>query len=287
MIEHSLFAWYGFSFKHPADWAPVVISGNRTEGYVRLASGGRQGCQVRWRQTKTSGDLQPRLTAYLSKLERDTIRRKEPFRSEVKHESNGLTYRIAAGMQARGAIFFSDACSRVFFVEASGGRADSLLPTFRSLRESFRSTLPEDLAHWSLLGLHVRLPHGLSVTRKLLVAGRTRLEFSLRGVRIEADRWGFAEQLIEKHGLEKWARAALQMPKASVEKEGRGLRLRSMPRLGAPINALVAFDETANQLTCIKAATRLDQWSPRWIWFQQESSEDNVSRSRCSSGDTY
>lgn len=266
MVDRSLFAWYGFSFEHPDDWAPVTISGNRSEGYVRLASAGRVGCQVRWKQVKEPGDLGNRLSAYLAKLEREARRRKELFRSDIKHEPDAVTYRVTAGLQARGAIFFSKACSRVFFIEASGGRADSLLPVYRSLKSAFCSFGVDALEPWSILGLHVRLPYGLRIDRKMFVSGRTRLELSRRGVSIEVERWGFARQLIDRHGLEAWAVSALKLPRGTVETDGPGVRVQARTRLGVPIHAMVAYDEASNRLTSLKIATKKDDWMPEWDW---------------------
>lgn len=267
MIDRTVFGWYGFSFEHPADWGPTLISGNRQEGYVRLASAGHIGCQIRWKHAGSRPDLPSRLIPYLARLERDTRKRRQSFDSESRLEDGRLLYRWSGLAQGRGALFFSEACSRVFFLEAFGRRSDSLKPAFRPIAASFQSARKGEPEIWSLLGLSLRLPHGLKIERKTLLAGRTHLVLSAKGARIEADRWGFAEQLIAKHGLEGWARAALGMQSAVVVAESSGLHLDDKTKLGVPVSALVRHDANLNQLTLVKTTTKLAGWRPEWEWF--------------------
>lgn len=267
MIDRTVFGWYGFSFEHPADWGPTLISGNREEGYVRLASAGHLGCQIRWKRAGSKPDLPSRLRPYFARLERDTRKRRQSFDSESKLEHCRLLYRWSGLAQGRGALFFSEACSRVFFLEAFGRRSDSLMPAFRPIAASFKSANREEPEIWSLLGLSLRFPHGLKIERKTLLAGRTHLVLTAKGARIEADRWGFAEQLIAKHGLEGWASAALGLQSAVVAAESPGLRFDSKTRLGVPISALVNHDVGQNQLTLVKVISKLDGWRPEWEWF--------------------
>jgi hypothetical protein len=257
------FGWQGFSIEHPEDWAPVSLTGNRAEGYARIASPGRTCCQVRWKKIRQSGDLSAKIKPYFAKLQRDAKRAKQSFRSETEANDSGIVYRWVGAGQGRGALFFSESCSRVFFLEVVGGRKDSLLPVFGSVQDSFHSADGEREL-WSLYGLRLSLPKGLRVEMQRFHAGRTTLVFKARGARITAERWAFAEQLVQKHGLEPWARASLNLPKAKLHEAEQGLELSRGGVL--PVHALVAQQEESNQLVTVRVTGISKKWRPSWDW---------------------
>jgi hypothetical protein len=262
-----LFAWQGFSLEHPDDWAPALLNGERRRGYARLSSPGKVSLQVRWQHVARRGDLHPSLQAYFKRLERDARRAKLPFKSDVEEDPDGLRYRWVGRGQARGVLFFSERCRRIFWVEAVGERDDSLLPLFRTLSSGFRSQGADGLEQWSLLGLSFRAPAGLSVEEKLFQAGRTRLRLGGKGCRIEAERWGFGTQLAERHGLEGWARDALKLRKAVARAEGGGLRFVHHRRPWMPRReALLALDSDRNQITFLACTFRAEARRPSWDW---------------------
>ncbi len=155
----------------------------------------------------------------------------------------------------------------MFFLEAVSTKADSLLSPFRAIANSFRSgNGVADREPWAIFGLETSLPRGLRVERKEFRAGRTSLVLKGRRVVLRAERWGFGSQLVERHGLEPWARAALVMPRAEVHEEPMGLRLRQARLFPAPAEALVALQAERNQIVAIVATARDPKWRPEWDW---------------------
>lgn len=261
------FAWYGFALEHPDDWAPVTLSGARQEGYVRIASPGRHSLQVRWKTSKRDVDLSSVLAAYLSRLEQDAKSAKTAFRSHIDDSDGKIAYRYTSSQHGRGMIFQSAESGRVFFLEAVSLKADSLLPTFRNLVDSFCADTPEE--RWALYGLKLKLPKGLDVDKKVLESGRTQLFLSSKKAHIEAQRWAFAEQLVAKHGLEPWARSMLQMPKSESEISGASVQFRQAgSALRPPVVALAIVQPDRNQIATVKVTTRDPSWRPSWDWFE-------------------
>ena len=262
-----VFAWQGFSIEHPADFAPATITGARAEGYVRLASAGKLSIQIRWKRSKKPNDLLPSLKEYLAKLERDAKRAKVPFRSEFDREDGRIVYRYTGVGQGRGNLFFSEDCSRVFFLEVIGGRKDALLPAYRHATAGFQSNGSRTSERWSVLGLSFRVPGCMTVDKKLFLAGRTELTLRGRHARVLGSRWAFGNLLIEKHGFEDWARAALNLHGARVEKHERGLSFCT-PGILRGTYTLVAEPDSNHQIVALQASCRRPEWRPTWDWLE-------------------
>jgi len=259
------FGWYGFALDLPDDWAPAAITGQRNEGYVRLASTGKVGLQIRWRAAKRPGHLPDRLPPYFDRLAKDAKRKRVDFESEIHEEEGRVLYRYRGVMHGRGALLHHSASQRVFFVEAVSTTGASLEGPMRDALRSF--TVDEDgMETWAALGLRVRMPQGLMVERRSFVSGRIGLDLAARGVKVRAERWGFGEQLIQKHGLEGWARNALQIPKAEIHEETEGVRLLLRRPLLPPILGIAAFDAERNQIQTVRVVSRNPKWRPEWCW---------------------
>ena len=263
-MRQALFAWEGFSFTHPEDWSPVSLTGARAQGYARLQGPGRTGCQVRWQKAPKKPDLELALDNYFKLLERDASRAKLKLRTERKLEDDRLVYRWVGATQGRGAILSS--AERLFILEVVGGPSDSLLPYTNAVVESFQCD-SEELECWSLFGMCVRLPSGLSPISKSLQTGRTWLTFRPRGATLEAGRYAFGAELVAKHGLEPWARAALSMRAAKAEGDDNRLALMTPPKVLKPRSkALIRLDEENNQLLIIRSTAKSPKWTPEWQW---------------------
>jgi hypothetical protein len=258
------FGWQGFSLQHPDDWAPVAITGNRREGYVRLGSPGRLSLQVRWRSLGPSPDLTLFLRDYFGRLKRDAKRSHVPFDTEEIPDGNVLNYGYRGATFGRGQIRYG-ACGRVFVLEVASTQNDSLKGPLRLASRTFESGAPNDL--WSVLGLRLRLPLNLDVERREFVAGRTRLWLRNRDATIVGERWGFADQLLQKHDLGEWAKAVLNAPAANVSLQPDSAHL-DWPTLPwrIPAEALVRHDRESNQLVLVSVRSRRSEWMPQWEW---------------------
>lgn len=265
-MSQAVFAWEGFTLTHPDDWAPVTLTGTRQEGYVRLQGSGRIGCQVRWKTIKGSPDLDSALDGYFKLLERDAAKARETLATEREARSDGLYYRWQGAGQGRGALLRT-AKNRLFFLEVVGGRKDSLLPFKQAVLESFRGEADDEFELWSLFGLHVRVPKGLSPAGKTLQSGRTWLLFRPKGAVVEVGRYAFGKELTERHGLANWAIAALRMTGAAVHPEEAGLRLVMEGNALRPkVVALVKLEVAHNQILTVRSASKVERWWPQWHW---------------------
>jgi len=100
-----------------------------------------------------------------------------------------------------------------------------------------------------------------------LEAGRTVLVLGCKKARVEFQRWGFAEQLVAKHGLEPWARAVLSLSKSTATVTGCGVEFSQASTLmRPPVYAMAQVQAERNQITTVKVETRDDAWRPTWDW---------------------
>ena len=256
----AILGWQGFSFEHPDDWALAAVTGRRSEGYLRLASPGRIGCHVRWKHARSAGNLHTKLDGYFATLQKDAKKGRESFQSDTTDEDGGLAYRWLGAGQGRGRLFYCSGSRRVYFLEVVGGRKDSLLPHLREIAASFSV----DRELWSVFGLGFVLPKPANLESKSFLSGRTRLSFRARGARIEAERWAFGDQLVEKHGLEGWAKAAIPGRRLKFEEQQGGLAY--LKRGLIPTTGLVRHDAERNQLVVLQVRTRKPEWRPAWDW---------------------
>ncbi|CAN5552702.1 hypothetical protein BH11ARM1_BH11ARM1_08800 [soil metagenome] len=256
------FAWEGFSLEHPEDWTPITLSGTRREGYARIASSGRISIQIRWKLSASDTDLSEKLAGYLTKLSRDS-KKKGPMQSKVEETENGLDYTYSGASSGRGSIFYDRRTARVFFLEVTSTKDDRLAGLFKETVNSFET----GKERWALMGLDMILPGIATVEKKAFLAGKTELRLTARRAAIDAQRWGFGEQLVAKHGLEGWSRSAMQMPNAAAVVTDMGVALiEDGGLMRPPTFALVKREPEANRLVTVKVASRDAKWRPDWTW---------------------
>lgn len=261
-----VFGWFGFHFVHPDDWAPVLFSGDRKEGYVRIASPNRLVCQIKWKETDAHvGSLAKKLSQYMSGLEKDSSKGKASFSGDVEEADGRLWYRYSGSTFGRGVLFSAESENRVYFLELSSSRQEATNRQLKELLDTFVSS--DGLSdRWAMLGLDTKLPSGLRVLRKTLLAGHIGLELETKGVHVAVDRWGFGQQLVEKHGLETWAQATLRMRAKAKVVSDCDIALSEGKLLTVPKTALVRYQPGQNQITTIAVSTRRRNFQPQWDW---------------------
>jgi hypothetical protein len=258
------FGWEGFSLEHPDEWAPVVLSGNRDQGYARIASPGRLMLQVRWRRLKGQAGADGFLKEYLARLDRDARKSGTVFSSTTNTVDGRLEYRYSGQAHGRGVAFVA-ADGRTFVLEAVSSKSDATLPILRTAVRSFRAG--DDSDRWSAFGLDLALPPGLMVERRNFLAGKTTLDWRGRGVRVHAERWGLANQLLAQHELASWATTLLRAKRGVVRDEGHGIRICIPSPAWTPQNeALVCHQASRNQIVVVVSASRDPRWRPEWGW---------------------
>ena len=262
--------WYGFELDLDGDWAPAAVNGNRASGYLRLASGGKVGLQLRWEAAKSQPNLQRALEQYSAKLQKDAKRSKHKFTFESESDFRGFAYRYSGAGFGRGRLWWDENTFRTVFLEAISKENESLLAPLRKSFSAFRTT-EQDTECWAVLGLCVWLPRGAEVTKRVFVAGRTHLAFKSGRSEFWAERWGLADQLLKKHPLETWAKSVTRLPKAKtvVVSENLVEVLRPKTWFRPAVKALVSVDEAQNQISVVYSEFRESKWEPQWDWLKK------------------
>lgn len=264
-VEFEPFRWQGFEVLLPPEWAPVALIGDRKEGYCRFGSPGSLNCQIRWKSAKPGAKLKDSLFSYFRLLQKESKKAKTTLSSEFEELDGRIHYKWRGHARGRGELFFSETCSRVFFIEVVGTKKDSLAGA-KDIVASFRSEGKGGKDRWSVLGLKVCFPSAVSLDKRQFQAGRTILTVSAPGFRAEASRWGFGEQLVKKHGLEPWARAAFGLGTQPCQESENGLVFDRSSFLGPRQRTLVRLEKDLNQITAVKATFRKPKWRPEWDW---------------------
>jgi len=260
------FAWYGFSLEHPDEWGPASLSGGRFSGYVRLGDAAGNGVQIRWATYKTQPWPEERVNAYLAKLKKDHLKKKVAWRSHVEPGEDRIRYSYQGSLWGVGELRVCPASKRVFFVEACSPESDRQSKRNRPVIESFATDF-EGKEPWAVLGLSVQTPIGLTVRQRGFFAGRTKLVLETKGAKVLLERWGFAEQLVARHGLEVWAREALGMKTAEAVVRDDRVALHLPGALWQPATeAMVQVNAEDNQIQLARVTTRREEWRPMWDW---------------------
>lgn len=259
------FGWEGFSFDHPDEWLPTVLSGRRSEGYVRIASAGRLMLQVRWRQAKKPADATAFLDAYLGRLGQDAKKAKQSFDSERQTEGERVHYRYTGSVYGRGTMFYDANDGRSFVFEVVSSKNDSSLTILREATRSFRAGEVRD--RWSVLGLDLSLPKGLEVEKQEFLSGKTRLNWRAKPGKLLAERWGLADQLLSRHGQAEWAAAILGVEPRKLQEDADGLRASIPgPFWRGRTEALVVHQADRNQLIVLRSESKNPDWRPTCDW---------------------
>lgn len=249
--------------EHPEDWAPVALSGHRASGYARLASPKLLSVQLRWAPLGKS-HLSVPLGRYLDRLSADARRVKQPFSRDVDDLGDCLRYRTRGARDADGVIF-PTADGRVAFLEAIGDSNTARTRALERVRASFvTGASPEP---WSVMGLSFHLPYPVRVEAKEFLAGRTTLKLAGKGAAIVAERWGLAENLLNKRSLDDWAVSRLGGRWKADDGPDRMLEWQASR--SSPFGfetALVRHQPDRNQITLLRVRARNPRWRPQWDW---------------------
>jgi hypothetical protein len=258
------FGWQGFSLDHPPDWGPVSLAGTQPQGYVRLEGPDSGLIQIRW---SSKGDpAESAVRTYLNRMRADSKKRSLPFEYEVETRNGAFQYSYKSELYGFGTLFKPAGESRCFFLEAAGPSRKGARGNWEKGLSSFLSP-GGDHTRWSLLGLDVTLPAKAELHSKELKAGKTRLEFSVKGARIVAERWGFAEQLLATQSLASWLCHACRFGGANIVESEEGVEAIQPRIVLRSIHALARACLEKNQIELILVESRGSQWRPRWDWF--------------------
>ncbi|RYG43704.1 hypothetical protein EON79_16485 [bacterium] len=256
------FGWYGIRLELPDDFAPTSLSGGRRDGYVRLASGGAVGIQMRWRATKNPKGLDGRIETYLLDMKKRAKKARQEFDSDFHTVPFGMEYRYRGAQAGAGTLRFDPESERVVFLETVGPNAAMVDKARREIGSPVFAPKagPET---WAILGLRVNLPVGFELAGRKFLSGRTQLTLKKGRTTVVAERWGFAEQLVAKHSLQGWAAAALGFRNPEVAASEGRIAMEER-RIVGTLRGLAVLDQDENQIRTVTA--RGGRLEPEWSW---------------------
>lgn len=272
------FSWQGISIPVNEDWRPVVLNGTEREGYVRLEGENGGNIQLRWKHSRICPNLERNLAKYFDALKRGAKKRGFVFQGmHEKISSHALLFEWHAGDKGYGWIAYHPTTRHALLVERSGRREDSFKREARCLWENLKTfpieTKEEILRPWEAYGLFVQLPVAYKLDSFRFLSGRSTLFFRSKAARLKAERWGFAKQLLEKHGFVEWACAATGLQSVEslqVENDEERLVLYGRPVLWKRFlfresKALISYSRNRNQITLIQSEYMKGN-EPQWAW---------------------
>ena len=214
-----LLGWQGLTLTVPADWSVGSVSGDKTEGYLRLDGPDSPRLEIRWSESKGAPELTKTVQRYLTSLQRD---KKQPQPVEVDTDSRFISKRKVNKDDMRaftwkgqsagyGVAWYCKQCSRVVIAQALG-RPDEKDLEDRAVRllSSIEDHPRGDWTTWSLYDLHTEVPRAFDQAGVNLRAGLTELTFKRDTEKLVVARWGMAEVARRGQSLESWARRQFQ-----------------------------------------------------------------------------
>lgn len=210
-----LIGWQGLTLTVPADWTVAAVSGDKTEGYLRLDGPDLPRLEIRWSEPKGAPDLDRTVERYLRSLQRD---KQQPQPVEVDADARFLSKRKIGKQDMRafrwqgkqagfGVAWYCKTCGRVLLAQALG-RPDEKDLESRAVRllSAIEDHPRGDWTTWALYDLHTEVPRDFEQAGVSLRAGLTELSFKRDMERLVVARWGMAQVARGGGSLESWAR---------------------------------------------------------------------------------
>jgi hypothetical protein len=190
-------------------------------------------------------------------------KKSDPVSSTKVNVSEGAAdFKWRGSVKGAGRLFYEPDSKRVFIIERSGKRNDSIASETSHLLETFAPT-----ESWRIFGFECRPPLGLDLEKFKFLTGKITLHFRAKRIDLTAERWGLADSILSKHGLHDWAKAVAEAEQAT--EEAHGLRLKGRAplakrTLGYKSEALVRHDAELNRLLVLRAVHK--ECPPQWDW---------------------
>ncbi len=210
-----ILGWQGLTFTVPSDWSVGAVSGDKTEGYLRVDSPDAPRLEIRWNESKSPPELTKTVRRYLTSLQRD---KKQPEPVEVDADSRFISKRKvnkddmrAFSWQGKGAgygvAWYCKQCSRVVIAQVLGRPDEKHLEANAVRLLSGIDDHPRgDWTTWALYDLHTEVPISFDHAGVNLRAGLTELAFKRDTEKVVVARWGMAGIARGDQSLDAWAR---------------------------------------------------------------------------------
>lgn len=209
--------WMGLTLHAPEGWSPVSVSGEGTQGYLKVVSPDTRHLEIKWEEPKGIVNVPTSLEGYFRKLRQAA--RKSRQEIVLKERPRGMSgirpqnqapipYSWTADRKGLGCIWHCGACNRMVIAELVGDLDDDLSLAADLLRgvHDHAEKDAEGVAWntWALYGLRVEAPAGYSMQRHVLQTGFQRFLLKDGTSTVQADRWGLAEIALRGTNLRTW-----------------------------------------------------------------------------------
>ena len=202
-------AWYGVSFKIPADWQPARI-GNR---YLLIEDEFGPAMEIKWARIKGHFSHQAhfkRLGSLQKRQIRKSVRPKAVSKEWQKvladFEASEFSWK-SGSTGGRGVILFCPTCRNASLIQFFYKNTFTNPTVLSNILDSFRDHREDDQILWSAYDIRALMPAVFKLKRYRFEAGHYELDFADRGQHIILYRWAPASVLLSKQDLALFARS--------------------------------------------------------------------------------
>lgn len=211
--------WQQMYLDTPEEWSIGAVSGNASAGYLRLDDAEMPRVELRWEPAKREEPVDKVVERYLTKLT-EKSRKKKTAPVKVRRNLNlikdeellrvrkieGFHWEMEGDdpVQAYGALWRCETCSRIVFAQIMGRDHESIFATSTRVLNSLRDHAEGDTAIWALYGLRFEMPASCTLKDYQLLTGRIALRFAADAGEIEVERLSLAEIHLKGRSFESW-----------------------------------------------------------------------------------
>ncbi len=230
--------WQGFTLTLPADWDLAQFGGTQQKGTLRIDDPDGPRIELRWETPPASIDLERSISDFVSRLERDAKKKKQPFQAADhphivaktrKQKAQLVNFGWTGDSQEHlaahgwGTAWHCADCGRVVVAHLMGRGREKPRAAQQFATDIFTSLECHGRGGWqawSVFGLSAEIPTEFALGRAKLQTGKIEIEWARpipRGIqgwqarpeRIVLQRLAAANVLLETESLPDWTRRKL------------------------------------------------------------------------------
>jgi len=264
------FGWQGITVEIPEDWEMSGLSGDSSNGYLRLDDAQMPRLEIKWSKAKRKKpDLHKVLDEYFQLVRKNYNKKKKESLyikrdvNLVKDESfsegrDVVFFNWKTEVRANGAIWHCHECRRIVIVQILGRPKESMREDTLRILTSATDHPSGHTNLWSAYQLSVSIPRRYKLDKQKLMSGYLLLSFADGSRKIAVERYGLADVLLKSVDLETWLRNTYKKAFTgygfSIEKENTeidenivitGSKSRMTDRI--PFSPVLLFDKIARR----------------------------------------
>jgi len=201
----------------PANWELGGLSGDYSNGYIRMDDENIPRIELKWSKTKgKKPDLHKILDAYFKTMKKRmgpgasllSIKRDINLvkSQEFFEDRDVLFYSWKANVRANGAIWHCKECKRTIVVQIMGYIKESILPLTIRILESIHDHPTGHTSLWSAYQLTAEVPRRYQLEKRKLMSGYLLLSFADGSRVLNIERYGLANVTLKETDLQTWFR---------------------------------------------------------------------------------